>query len=136
MRMAMIASIELDDFVAFGKSAREADGGHRGFRARVAHANFLHAWHQRADQFRHRDLEWVGNAEARACLRRLPDRLDNFGMGMAEDGRPPGADIIHVFVTVHVPDARAFGFVYEKRLAADRAKRAPGRVHPPGEAFE
>ena len=40
--VAVVTTIELDDFVAAGESACETDGGHGGFGARVGHADFLY----------------------------------------------------------------------------------------------
>ena len=60
----------------------------------------------------------------------------DFGMRMAEDGRPPGEDVINQLVAVHVPDMRAFGPVDEERLAAYGAERAHGRVHAAGNVFQ
>jgi len=39
--------------------------------------------------FGHRDLEWIRNAEARAILGGVPNRLDYFWMRMAQNRRPP-----------------------------------------------
>ena len=64
------------------------------------------------------------------------DGGNDFGMRMAEDGRPPGEDVIYQLVAVHVPNVRAFGPVNEERLAADGAERAHGRVHAAGNVFQ
>ncbi len=64
------------------------------------------------------------------------DGGNDFRMRVAENGRPPGADVINQFIAVHVPDVRAFGPVDEERLAADGAKRAHGRVHAAGNVFQ
>jgi hypothetical protein len=48
---------------------------------------------------------------------------------MTEDGRPPAADIIDVFVTIDVLDTGAVGALDEKRLTTDIAKRTHGRIH-------
>ena len=57
-------------------------------------------------------------------------------MRMAENGRPPGADVINQFVAVHVPHMRALGAIHEKRLAADGAKRADGRIDAAGNVIQ
>jgi hypothetical protein len=64
------------------------------------------------------------------------DGGNDFGMRMAEDGRPPGEDVINQLVAVHVPDARAFGPVHEERLPPDGAERAHRRVHTTGNVFQ
>ena len=88
-----------------------------------------------ADQFRHLDFKRIRNSKARAVLGGGADGIDNDFRRMAENGRPPGADVINVFVAIHVPDARAFRALDEKRLAADVAKRADGRIHAAGIRF-
>ena len=64
------------------------------------------------------------------------DGRNNFRMRVAENGRPPGADVINQLIAIHVPDARASGLVDKERLAADRAKRAHRRVHAAGNVFQ
>ena len=66
IRMAVIAAVELDDFVALRETPRQPDGGHRRFRAGIAHPHFLHARHRRANQVRHLDFQRIRDAEARA----------------------------------------------------------------------
>ncbi len=68
--------------------------------------------------------------------RGLLNRLDDFGMRMAENGRPPGADIVHVLVAIHVKDAGAPRAIHEKRPAPHRAKRPDRRIHPAGDAAQ
>src|SRR5205823_6173115 len=59
--MTMITSLTLDDLVAFGEPAGQADGRHGGLGSGVAHSHLLHARHPGADHFRERYLEWVRN---------------------------------------------------------------------------
>src|SRR6266516_6650317 len=101
--MAVITTVELDDLVASGKTARQANGRHAGFRAGVAHADLLHAGHRGTDQFRHRHLERIRNAKTRAVFRGLLNRLNYFRVRMAEDGGPPSANVVDVFVAIYVP---------------------------------
>ena len=53
-------------------------------------------------------------------------------MRVTEDCRTPRADIVDVFVVVHVPHAGALGALREKRLPAHGAEGAHGRVHAAG----
>ena len=82
------------------------------------------------------DFKRIGNAEAGAVVGGGLDGGNDFRMRVAENRRPPGADVINVFVAVHVPDVRAFGLVDEKRLAADGAKRAHRRIDAAGNVFQ
>src|SRR2546426_8757378 len=114
--MAMVTTGELNDLVAFREAARDPDRGHGRLCAGIAHADLLHAGDSLADHARERDLERIRNAEARAMLGGFLDRLNDGGMCMAEDCWPPGADIIDVFGTVHVPNPRALRAIDEERL--------------------
>ena len=134
--MAVITTVELDDFVALRESARQTNCRHARFRARIAHPHLFHAGHQFADEFRHRDFKWIRDAETRAMIGGGLDGGNDFGMRVAEDGRPPGQDVINKLIAVHVPDARAFGMVDEERLAADGAERAHRRIHAAGNVFQ
>src|SRR5215831_11046752 len=122
--MAVVTAIEFDNLVAFGESARETNGGHGRFGARIAHAYFLDARHERTNQLRHRDFEWIGNPKTRAVLGGVLDRLDDFRMRMAEDRRAPGSDVVNIIIAINVPNVRSFGFVDEKWLPSDSSKGA------------
>src|SRR5580765_7190128 len=115
--MPVVAAIKLNDLVPLRKTAGEPDGRHGGFRAGVAHAHFLDTRYERANEFRHRDFERIWNSEAGPIFSRLLNRLNDLGMCMAQDGRSPGTDVIHIFVSVHVPYMGPLGLVDEKRLA-------------------
>ena len=134
--MAVITAIELDDLVTFGKTARQANGGHAGFRAGVAQAHLLHARHRGTDEFRHRHLERIRNAKTGAVLRGLLNRLDDSRVRMAEDRGPPRADVINVLVAIHIPHTRALRLVDEERLPAYGPKCPHGRVDAAGNVFQ
>ena len=65
-----------------------------------------------------------GSAEAGAVARGLDDGLDDFGGGVAEDERSPGADVVDVAVAVGVPNVCAQAADQKGRIAADRTKGA------------
>ena len=134
--MTVIAAIELHYLVALGEAAREADGGHAGLGAGIAHTDLLHAGCCFADELRHRDFEGVRNAEAGPLLCGVLNSSDNFGVGMAQDGWAPGADVVDVIVAIDVKNMRPGGAVDEERLAADRAKRPDRRVHATRDVLE
>src|ERR1043166_8349921 len=98
--MAMITAIELDDLVAFGETAREADGAHAGFRAGVRHANFFYGRHGLADEPGHGDFQRIGDAEAGAVIGGGFDGGNYFGMTVAEDSWSPGEHIIHIVIAI------------------------------------
>ena len=81
------------------------------------------------------DLERAGRAEAQALLDGLGHRGNDFGMGMAGDHRPPGADVVDVSIAVDVDQVGALGAFDERRRAADRGERAYRRIDAAGNNF-
>src|SRR5258705_4060546 len=134
--MAVIAAIEFDNLVAFDESARKTNGGHRRLGARIAHANFLDAWHERTDKLCHRDFEWIRNSKTRAVLRSVLNCLYDFRMRMAENRGAPGSDVVDIIIAVNVPDVCPFGFVDEKWLPSDSSKCAHRRVNAARNVFQ
>src|SRR5262249_20100258 len=67
--------------------------------------------------------------KAGSIFRRGLDRFDNLRVGMSQYGWSPGADVIDILISVHVPHMSAFGLVDEERLAAYRPERPHRRVH-------
>ena len=55
---------------------------------------------------------------------------------MTENRGTPRSDVIDIFVAIHVPNPCALGSIDEKRLAADRAKRAHGGIHAAGNVLQ
>jgi len=51
---------------------------------------------------------------------------------MTEDRRAPTADVIDVFISIDIPNLRAFSARNEKRLTANIAKRTHWRVNARG----
>ncbi|OQB91040.1 MAG: hypothetical protein BWX84_01584 [Verrucomicrobia bacterium ADurb.Bin118] len=132
----MVTAVELDDFIASGESTRETNGAHAGFGAGIRQAHLLHAGHSLADQLGQGNLERIGNAETGAPNGSGLDGGDDFRVGMAQNSGPPGADIINVFVAIHVPDAAPRSAVHEEGLAANGAKGAHGGVDPSGNELQ
>jgi hypothetical protein len=81
-----------------------------------------------AQQFGHLDLAFGRRTEGQSLQRRLLHRGDHFRMRVAEDQRPPGADIVDVALAVGVGDARAGTGGEEARRTADRTKGPHRRV--------
>ena len=63
-----------------------------------------------------------------ACVQ----RRDHLRMGVPQDHRPPGADVIDVAIAVDVEQIGPFAAREENRLAADAAKRPRRAVHAAG----
>ena len=121
--VAVVAAGELDDEVAAGRAAREADRAHHGLGARRHEAHPLHRRHRGADPLAQLDLAGPGGSEREPVERRLADRLDDRGVAVAQDRRAPRADVVEVPAAVGVADARPSPGVEDERRAADGAER-------------
>ena len=125
----VVVAGELDDHVAAGEAAGQADRAHRGFGAGVDQPHLLDARHGLDDQLGQLALGLGRRAEARAAASGRFDRGDDGRMRVAEDQRPPGADVVDVAVAVDVPQIRALAALDDDRLAADAAERPRRAVH-------
>ena len=75
------------------------------------------------------DLPLGRRAEGRPVCGRLLHGLDDLGVGVAEDERPPGHDPVDVAAALRVLDVRALAAAREERLAGrDGLPRAHRRV--------
>ena len=94
--MAVVAAGEFDDLVPAGVAAGQTDGAHGGLGAGADHAHHFHGG-DRID-----DHVAPGSSPARSARRKLAAALHGFldsfnhvGVAMADDHRPPGADVVH-----------------------------------------
>ena len=108
-------------FVAAGEGAGQAEGGHRRLGAGVDEADHLHGGDRLADQAGELDLQLGGGAVGGAALDGGGDDAGDGGVGVAEDERAVGADVVDVGVAVDVEDARAAAEGDDRRLAAHGA---------------
>jgi len=131
--VAVVAAVEFDDQIALGETAGEADGGHGGLGAGVAHADPFDRGNPVGDGARHFDFVGIRNAEGDAVFGDFVDGVGDDGGGVAEDVRAPGADVVDVGFAIDVGDAAAFGTADEERLAADVAEGADGGVDAAGD---
>ena len=131
--MAVVAAFKLDDFVAAGKAAREADGRHGGFGAGADQPQLFDAGHEFGDFFGDDDFRLGGRAERQTAQSRFAHSFDDFGMRVPHNRRPPRTDVIGVARAVFVPHIRAFGFFDEARHAADAAECADGGIYAAGD---
>ena len=120
--MAVIVAGELHDHRPAGVSAGQPDGAERGLRARVDQAELLHRGHGGGDQLGQLVFGQGGGAEAAAAAGGPRDGRRDLGPGVAEDHRPPGADVIEVAIAVEIDQRGPLGLLDEDRLAAHGAE--------------
>ena len=103
---------------------------HGGFGARTGEAHPFDVREQGAQLFGQHGLAHAGGAERQAIGRCGLHGPDDGRMGMADDGRAPGAHIIDVALALHVPHPCALGALDEARGAAHGPEGPHGRVDP------
>src|SRR5262249_21581343 len=96
-------------------------------------AHHLDGGHGVDDELGELRLGLGGGAEGHAAAHRLLDGADDARVGVAEDQRPPRADVVEVLVAVEVVEVRPVAAGDEQRLAADGAERAGGAVDAAGD---
>ena len=126
--MTVVAALKLDDAVAAGVTAGKTNRRHAGFRAGGDETNFLHCRKNVRDHFGDFNLSTRGSAERKAAIHCCMNRLNDFRIIVAENHRPPGADIVREALVRHIPHIRALGALDKARSAADRAESSYGGV--------
>ena len=132
IRVTVIAAIELEKGIASRRRAREAQRAHCRLGAARHEAHHLDVRESLGDQLRELDLELGGDAEARALVHRLFERVEHHRCGVAEDERAPREDEVEIFVVIDVPDAGALTACDDERIATDTAERAHRRADAAG----
>src|SRR5258708_1153039 len=127
--MPVIASVELDYVRASGRSSRDSERRDTRFGARGNKSAFFGALNCRGNQLGEFKLEGGGGGEAESALRLLSDRADDAWIGMAEDCRSVGADVIEKSRAVRIDQRCAAATLDKNRSSADCLPRAHRRIH-------
>ena len=130
--VAVVAALEFDDDLAAGGGAGQADGAHRGLGAGADKAQLLDGRIAGDDALGQIGLGGRGGAEAGRVARGALNGLDHRRKGVAQNHRPPGAEVVDVAVAVGVGEPGALGALDKRRRAAHRAKGPHRRVYPAG----
>ncbi len=138
--MPVVAPLELHDHVTPREAARRAYRGHRGLGAARHRAHHLHRGIELDERLGEAHLELGRSSEARPVRSGLGDGPHDRRVRVAQDHRPPGADVVRVLGAVGAPEVGARRARHEDGRAADGAERAHGAVHAAGDhalgAFE
>ena len=116
--MTVVVPFKLDDSIAPGEPAGEADGAHGRFGTRAGHAYLIHRRYQSADRLRHRDFQLSRAAEGQAQQTGITNSGDHFRVGMSRHHRAPGADVVHVALSIGIKEVGTFGTLHEYGSAA------------------
>ena len=126
------AALELDDLVAFGEGSGDLEGVVGRLGARADEADLLRARDGLDDALRQFDGVGVLREERRALGHRRARRLDDFGVGVAENHRAGAEQVVYVLAPAEVADARARavaddeGAVVVEAQVAERSARKDG----------
>ena len=127
--VAVIAAFKLDDFAAAGGSACQTQGAHGGFSAGTDKANHFNGRDKFDDLFSQFDFTLGRCAKRKSVHHGLLHGFNHTRMSVAQNHRTPGADVIHIALTVCIPKIRALRALHETRRAAYRFKGANWRIH-------
>ena len=131
--VAVVAAGELEDAVAPGKAARQADGAHRRLGAGIHQAHHVDGRERLDDQPSQVHLARRGRPEAATLGGGGLHGGHHLRMGVPQDHRTPRADVVDVGVAVHVVHPRALGALDEGRLQVDRLVRPHRAVDAAGD---
>src|SRR5438045_7056516 len=113
--MTVIAATKFDEFIATGIRSCQAQGTHSSLGTGVDEAHHFKRWYALDHQSCQLIFSLGRRAKAKAALAGLHNCLHHFGMGMSQDHRPPGLDVIEVTIAVHIIEIRSLGSADEDR---------------------
>jgi hypothetical protein len=106
VEIAVIVALELDELLAPGVGAGDAQRVHVGLGAGVGEAHLVHAGHAR-EAFGQLDLDRRGGGEKHAVLDRFGDAAVDLRVRVPQNDRAEAEAIVDEAVVVGVPDIRA-----------------------------
>jgi len=105
--VAVVAAFKLDDLVAVGKTAGEADGAHGGFGAGVDHAHHVESRYPFTEAIGEACFEFGGGTKSQAPVELLADGIQHRRVAVAEHHRPPGLHVVHIALAVGIVEIGA-----------------------------
>ena len=133
VHMPVVAPRELDELVAAGETAGDADRAHRRLGPRVDHPHHFNGGDGVHHRFRQFGLRPGGSAKAGAPLERAADGVEHRGMPMPQNVWTPRPDIVDQPVPIEVVEIRPFPPIHHEGFAPDTAERAGRAVDSPGD---
>ena len=112
---AVIAAFHLDDAIAAGSGASQADGVHGAFRAAIAETNHLDG-KALADFLGEFPFEIMRHAEHGAGAEFRLHRLDHRGMAMSGHQRAEAKIEVEILVAVDIVNVSAFSIADKNRI--------------------
>src|SRR5579863_4886889 len=128
--MAVVATGELDDPVSTRETTCETDRAHRGFRARIDHADLIDRGDRVDDQFGQLGFRFCRGAETHPLRQSSLDRGHHFRMAVPQNQRSPRAHVIEQSIAVDVDEIGALAAINEEGFSADSAESPSRAVYP------
>ena len=132
--MAVVAALELQEQRAAGVAACQPDAAHAGLGAGADQAQLLDAGQLGHHGLSQLDLALGWGAKGEAVEQRLLYRFDDGRVAVAEDHRPPGADVVDVLLAVGVPEVGPSARRMKRGVPPTARKARTGEFTPPGMA--
>ncbi len=105
--MAVVAARKLDDRIAPSGAARQTHSGHDRLGARRHEPNHLQVRDSRRHELGQLHFLPAGRAEGKTRGGGRRHRLHHVGVGVPQDQRPPGADVVDETTAVRIKDVAA-----------------------------
>ncbi len=131
--VAVIATDELDDFIASRASAGKTNRGHDRFGAGTDEADLFDRTNGLNDYLGQVGFKLRRYAEAGSFGHNLFDVPEDFGVCMAENHRSPGKAIVDILVAVHIVQVCSFCLVDKNRIRANGSKGAYRTIDAAGD---
>ena len=132
----MKATLELEDFVAAARRARDAHGASDGLGARAVEDDSLRAGHRAHDLVGELERVLVDEQVAGAAADDVVDRGYDRGMRMAEQQRAGAEQVVDVLVAAQVANPRAAPARSDHRVLRPRRHAAHRRRQQRASALE
>mmetsp|Transcript_130223 Transcript_130223/g.183721 ORF Transcript_130223/g.183721 Transcript_130223/m.183721 type:complete len:242 (-) Transcript_130223:26-751(-) len=127
--MAMVATLELHHHITLGEGTNQSEHSHACFSATVGEAHHLHRRDCIDDHLGQLVLQGTGSTEGSTLLHLSTQGLQHLVICMANDGRAPGANIVNILVSIHIPRIGSFDTVKNNRVATHRLESSHRAGH-------
>ena len=128
--MAVITAFKFDELAASRDTAGQADGAHGGLCARTHQTHHVHAGHQAQYFLGQLNFAFRWRAVRKTFQHRLLYGLHYCGVTVAQNHRPPRADVVDIAFAVGVPKISPLCPFNESGRATHRLEGAYRGVHP------
>ena len=131
--VAVVAACELHNLLPSGESTGQPNRTHARLGAGVDHSDLVDVGNHLTNELRDLRFQFGGGAKRRPFLRRPFHGVDHRRVGVAQDLRAPGVDVVDVGVAVHVAQVRTAGTLHVDGVAAYGLERPNRGVHAAGD---